>query len=342
MMNIKSLAVLTISIILLGIMLGCAQNTSRQVDDPTDISLLVWPAPPEQARIRYVFSFYEPVDLGIKPGLMKRFIAAFAGNDSQRMTRPHAVAVDAELIAVADPGLGVIHLYLTQTEKYMAIEEIEGQRLASPIGVSLGNDVIYISDSILGKVFVLGRDGVHRQTIANLDRPTGIVFHPANRRLYVADTMAHQVVVFDEAGVEVQRVGTRGAGAGEFNFPTSLAASGNVIYVNDTMNFRVQSLDLEGNSLGVFGQQGDGSGQFAHSKGISVDAQGHVYIADALSNHIQMFDPDGRFLMAFGGMGNRKGQFTLPAGISIFGNRIFIADSQNQRIQVFEFIEESS
>jgi len=37
-------------------------------------------------------------------------------------------------------------------------------------------------------------------------------------------------------------------------------------------------------------------------------------------------------------MGEAAGQFMLPAGIYIFGNTIYIADSQNQRVQVFEFL----
>lgn len=318
---------------------SCTPVAMREMEDAAGTDALVWPEPPEQARIRYLYSFYEPVDLGIKPGVLERFVQIFAGNEGRRMARPYAIAVDGDLIAVADPGLSVVHMYLTQSEKYQVIAEVAGVNLVSPVGVALSAEAIYVTDSVLGKVFVLGRDdGKHRLTMAGLQRPTGIVYHPGSRRLFVTDTVAHRIVVFDDQGSQINSFGTRGGAPGEFNYPSSLTLHGDLLYVNDTMNFRIQTFDLDGKALRVFGEMGDGSGQFAHSKGMGADPQGHLYVADALSNYIQIFDQKGRFLLAFGGMGSRKGQFMLPAGIFILGNRIFVADSQNRRVQVFEYI----
>ena len=44
--------------------------------------------------------------------------------------------------------------------------------------------------------------------------------------------------------------------------------------------------------------------------------------------------------MAFGQEGTAPGQFWLPAGIFIDDrNRIYVADSFNKRIQIFELLE---
>jgi len=52
-------------------------------------------------------------------------------------------------------------------------------------------------------------------------------------------------------------------------------------------------------------------------------------------------DPQGRILMAFGEEGSDPGQFWLPAGICIDGHgRIYVADSYNKRIQIFELLKE--
>ena len=212
------------------------------------------------------------------------------------------------------------------------------QNFESPVGIALSQDAIYVADSAAAKIYVFDRQGDHRNTITSLARPTGIAFHAASRRLFVTDTIQNKVVMFDESGAELAEFGSRGLAPGQFNFPTSLAIHGETILVNDTLNYRIQVFSLDGAPLGSFGEIGDSSGQFAMSKGLAADTQGHVYVADALSNFIQIFDSDGRFLLSFGGMGGEAGRFRLPAGVHIFNNMIFIADSQNGRVQVFEYL----
>ena len=54
-----------------------------------------------------------------------------------------------------------------------------------------------------------------------------------------------------------------------------------------------------------------------------------------------MFDGQGRLLMTFGGEGSGPGQFWLPTGIAISGDdRIWVADSYNRRVQVFQYLPE--
>jgi len=320
------------------IAVACAPTRVKEADLSASAAQLVWPDPPQESRIRYLYSFSEPADLGIKPGAFARFLQVFTGKESQRMLRPYAIAADDDMIAIVDPGLKVVHLYMTKLAKYAVISDVEGESFVSPVGISLGPDVIYLTDSALGKVFVFDRQGEHQNTITDLARPTGIAFDPENNRLYVADTLDNQIVVFDDDGVQLNAFGSRGGAAGEFNFPTSLTLHGNFLYVNDTMNFRIQAFTLDGAPLSSFGELGDGSGQFALSKGLGADEQGHLYIADALSNYIQIFDETGQFLLSFGGMGGNIGQFRLPAGIFVLENKIFVADSQNRRVQVFEYI----
>ena len=331
---------MTRALILLTFVLAvaCTPASIKDADLAAAVAAAVWPGPPQEPRIRYLYAFSEPVDLGIKRGAFSRFLQVFTGKESQRMLRPYAIAADDDMIAVVDPGLKVVHLYMMKKKKYAVIDGVNGAGFVSPIGISLGHDAIYLTDSALGKVFVFDRQGEHKNTISGLTRPTGIAFHSESRNLYVTDTIENQIVVFDDQGVKLNAFGTRGGAAGEFNFPSSLNLHGDILYVNDTMNFRMQAFTLDGSPVNAFGESGDGSGQFALTKGVGADMQGHLYIADALSNYIQIFDAEGRFLLAFGGMGGGIGQFRLPAGIHVLQNKIFVADSQNRRVQVFEYV----
>lgn len=316
---------------------GCAPALQQPSSRAPDTEL-VWPDPPQQARIRYLYSLHEPRDIGIRPGMFSRFIQIFAGQERQGMLRPYAVATDDEVICVVDPGLGVVHLYMTKQSRYEIIRDASGERLISPVGISLGPETIYVADSVAGKVFVFDREGNHLQTVAGLTRPTGIAFHAESQLLYVADTIENRIVVIDSNGIQQNTFGKRGWAAGEFNYPTTLAIRGDSLFVNDTMNYRIQRFTLDGSPVTSFGENGDSSGQFALSKGIGMDAQGHVYVADALSNHVQIFDENGRFLLSFGGMGAAAGQFRLPAGVFVDENIIFVADTENRRVQVFEYV----
>lgn len=47
--------------------------------------------------------------------------------------------------------------------------------------------------------------------------------------------------------------------------------------------------------------------------------------------------PPYRFVAAWGGKGDVPGQFNDPTGIAVAGSEVFVADSRNGRIQVFDF-----
>lgn len=318
-------------------MLGACAPTIRSstVNAPFE---LVWPAPPQQPKIRYLYSLSEPRDIGINPGFLTRFVQIFAGRESQRMSRPAAVAADEEMIAVADPGLYAVHLYFPGQSQYEVINEAAGQPLQSPVGIALAEHEIYVADSVAGRIHVFDRQGEYRRTISDLSRPTGIAYHAQSQRLYVVDTLDNEVAVYDETGDRAFAFGMRGRANGEFNYPTHITFSQSAVYVNDTMNHRIQAFTFAGLPVSAFGENGDGSGQFALSKGIGVDSQDHIYVADGVSNYVQVFDEDGRFLLAFGGMGLQAGQFRIPSGIYVFDDKIYVTDSQNNRVQVFEFI----
>lgn len=74
---------------------------------------------------------------------------------------------------------------------------------------------------------------------------------------------------------------------------------------------------------------------------MAVDSDGHVYVLDSRFENVQVFDHVGALLMAFGGEGDGPGEFALPSGITIDqGDRIWIADTYNRRVQVFQYLRE--
>jgi DNA-binding beta-propeller fold protein YncE len=301
---------------------------------------MVWPEAPEVARIEFVAQFSRAKDLGLRESFSRKIKKLLSGSDDRRMSRPYAVAVDGDLVVVADPDAAMLHVFDTGHKTYQVLKNAGKQDFASPIGVALGGNRLFVADSELAKVFILNRRFKLLSTLDGLQRPTGLAFDPERKRLYVADTLAHQVRVFDEDGKPLFDIGARGDQDTQFNFPSHLAFANDRLFVNDTMNFRIQVLDPDGQHLRTFGKHGTGSGYFAQPKGVAIDSQGHVYVADALANRVQIFDQNGLFLLGFGGTGDGPGALQMPAGLAIWDDRIYVADSQNQRVQIFRYLRE--
>lgn len=325
-------ATFCISILLL---VACA--APQQSPDNISAKPLVWPQPPQAERIRYSHTFSLPVELGIKPSWFRRFLNWISGDQPRALVRPYTIAATNSLIAVADPGGKAVMLYHTGNKTHKRIDKTDKERFQSPIGVAVSDSTVYVSDSKTAKLHMFKHNGDYISTVTGFKRPTGLAYHAQTAKLYVADTMAHKIIVLDKHGKRLFDFGKRKKSKAGFNFPSHLAIHNNRLYVNDTMNFRIQIFDLKGRYITRFGKHGDVSGHFSQPKGVGVDQQGHIYVADSIFHRVQIFDIKGRFLLDFGKQGQKPGEFWMPAGVFIRKNRIYVTDSYNRRIQVFDY-----
>jgi DNA-binding beta-propeller fold protein YncE len=76
----------------------------------------------------------------------------------------------------------------------------------------------------------------------------------------------------------------------------------------------------------------------ARPKGIAIDSDDHVYVVDNLFDNFQIFDEEGTALLAVGSAGQAPGEFWSPAGIDIVADTLFVADTYNNRIQMFRYL----
>ena len=309
---------------------------------------LVWPDPPEPARIVYVSSFSDAEDLGISEGPFSALARILFGEKQLRLVRPMAIVVSMDKIYVADPGAKGVHRFDKSKNEHHLIIRDDNQPLPSPVGLALGNGgEVYVTDSVLGQVFLIQPDSniaIPVPLVLQLKQPTGIAFDSERNELFVVDTAAHQVNIFNQDGKLLRQFGQRGDTDGAFNFPTFIwRTPDGAIYVVDALNFRIQVFDRTGKWQSKFGRHGDGSGDLARHKGIATDSHGHVYIVDALFHAFQIFDPKGNFLLSVGELGQAPGEFWLPSGIYIDKtDSIYVADSYNQRVQIFQFVGQST
>jgi DNA-binding beta-propeller fold protein YncE len=330
---------------------GCATTEMPSSFSETHVmdSLLVWPPSPQTPRIQYLGSLSKPADLGMQHSWFSRVLDTVFGTEKRQgvMLRPFGVFADADRIYVTDPGVYLLHVFDLKGKRYFQIKNVGDQKLVSPVGIAVDeHKKIYLSDSVLRKVFQFNKDGEYLREIGSSQiflRPTGIAVD--EDRVYVVDTLGHKILVFSkEHGTLLFTFGKKGGLEGSFNYPTNIfIGKDKHLYITDSMNFRVQIFDRDGNVVYYFGKAGDGSGNFSKPKGIAVDSEGHIYVADAHFDTIQIFDKDGRLLLVFGKSGTGGGEMTLPAGVFIDNqDKIYVADSFNKRIQIFQYLKEKN
>jgi DNA-binding beta-propeller fold protein YncE len=327
------------------VLAACAvSDLTAEKQTPLVQAPLLWPPESAEARIAFVRTFSRPDDLGIGRGFLRRLADVLFGGSESRLVRPMAVVAVGGVVYVADPGVKGVHRFDQTKSDYDLLRLEDDRPLPSPVGLARGAaGEVYVTDSALASVFVIRPGDTIAKPVrlqAPLRQPTGIACDPATGRLFVVDTTAHRVNVFNRDGALESSFGERGSGDGEFNYPTMLwhTADGR-LYVTDSLNFRVQVFDTHGRFLAKFGQHGDGTGDAGRQKGVATDRYGHVYVVDALFNALQIFDGGGRFLLSVGELGRNRGEFWLPTGIFIGDDDlVYIADSYNQRVQVFRYI----
>jgi len=322
---------------------GCGQPAGELFAPP--VKPIVWPAPPETARIKYVGQISTEKDLhravSLSEGLGQLI---FGQKEIGVLLNPYGVALDGKnRLFITDTSGSVIHLMDLKTRQYKQLSELaDNEKLATPVALAIAEGQVFVADSSLAKICVFDREGRFQFSFGQerLKRPSGIAYWPEDEKVYVSDTSRHVVDVFSRSGEFLHEIGDRGLKAGEFNFPTQLWVdrSGR-LYVSDTLNYRIQVFTSDGKILFTFGRQGDRPGNFAHPCGVATDSLGNIYVIDRQYENVQIFDREGHILMALGQEGTEIGQFWLPAGIWIdSSNKIYIADSFNKRIQVFQLL----
>ncbi|HAF30632.1 MAG TPA: hypothetical protein DCG75_16445 [Bacteroidales bacterium] len=276
-----------------------------------------------------------------------KFFNFILGKKTSGLSKPVAVyAHGCDSVIILDQGCQTILDLNMKIGELSPRYDNKKYRFPSLIGIcATTNSSFLITDSKLNKIFIINhKDKVLKEFNDSFvfQQPTGIAYSSKSKTVWVIETAAHKISVFDEKGDFIYSIGKRGTAHGEFNFPTFIwIDSLDQAYVVDAMNYRIQLFDSKGQFIKAFGKAGDATGYFARPKGIATDSFGNIYVVDALFNAVQIFDKSGNFLYQFGSQGQDKEQFWMPSGIFIDKNNyIYVADSYNSRIQIFQLVKE--
>jgi len=334
-----------------------------------DTSKLVWPNPPNIARVRWL-DYYTgmKIDRSPAPTTKKKqsWMDRVAGTKQEDNTDklktfpwqfigPYGLAIDSKgLVYVADQRVGAVFIINTEAHDATLIKNGADAHFGWINGVAIDDgDRLFVSDGKMRRVLIFNpKHQIEGQIAEGLIDPVGLAIDNENRFLYVVDEQADQVLVYDADSLKLLRkIGTAVPPAkkhtlttpGDFSAPTNVAVDhdGNV-YVTDTLNDRVEIFDAEGNFISTFGKPGDGPGYFARPKGIAIDCDGHIWVADQMQDRVMVFNREGQLLTYIGDThANGPGQFKALVAIAIDKqNRVFTTEQYPGRMQMFRYITE--
>ncbi len=179
-----------------------------------------------------------------------------------------------------------------------------------------------------------------------LTRPVGVAVSQ-NDDVFATDTKSGVIRVFDTEG-RYQRSfsAIQDAESPTLLRPAHIAINqANELFVSDRRLRAIFVFDLAGNYLRKITLAGEESKTWS-PLGMGFDGDGNLYVTDVgdTENHrIIVFSPDGKEIRRFGETGQAEqmsqfpGQFYFPNGVVMAEDgRLFVGDSDNRRVQVFD------
>ena len=166
--------------------------------------------------------------------------------------------------------------------------------------------------------------------------PSGIAVN-SKGVIAVVDYDGHCILVFDETGKFVRKIGGQGDKDGQFENPPDVTfLNDDEILVADQFNHRIQQLNVQtGNFVKSFGKKGSGDGEFVSPVGVCITGDGRFIVVTEFANsRIQVFTMDGEPVFKFGDSGPEG--LNLPTDCVCYEEKFFVTDLNNNCVKVFD------
>jgi sugar lactone lactonase YvrE len=335
--------ILIISLIVISVLIG---NVNSSVYALTNI-LDPTPYPEEKAN-----TDSRIVEMGYQSKLEIDLIDLFNQevNNSENNLKESLQSVYNQNEKFGQPGLSYRYVTRFGTSEQPYIDD--SSHLNNPCGVGTYGNTVWIAegdgrrsikfDSNGNYVTQIGKAGFRYASGTTLQYLTDVTVDSSGN-IWVVDAGASHIIKFDSNLVKKQELGDTwdsGDDDSHFDFPNSIAFDTNSnIYVSDTGNNRIQVFNPSGESL-----LATISGLSEPAR-ITVDSLNLLYIADAGNHRIQIYNVSNPASISLvgtlgtGSPGSNNNQFNYPEGVAVdvLNNRIFIADAENFRVQVYNY-----
>jgi DNA-binding beta-propeller fold protein YncE len=252
-------------------------------------------------KLTWERSFSLEQDVRGKPGFWKKVVDVVIGEpDYHFLVNPYSVTTDSRgRIIVSDPGANGVHIFDFAQHKYK---------------------------------FLTRRDKDKDATL----KPQCVAVD-AQDNIYVTDSEAGKVFVFNADGKYQRAIGSLKGGEGYFKRPTGIAvdSAAQRIYITDTLRNKIFVTDMQGSVLQSIGKNGIGDAEFNYPTELRLNGNDLV-VVDAMNFRVQVLDRSGTFEYAIGKIGDATGSVFRPKGIGFDSEgHLYIVDGAWGVVQVF-------
>jgi len=212
--------------------------------------------------------------------------------------------------------------------------------LKSPFGIDFNEktSLLYICSYDLIHILNLGLENVVIFTLPVWTIPKesySRAIKSDDSRYYLTISKIHRVFSCNiENGRIHKQWGVEAATSnrGEFNEPRGVTVDNKYLYVCDSNNHRVQIISKnEGNIITQWGS----IGQYPWS--IHYSPKEELFFIGNMTC-VQVVERNGQIIQTIGSTqsgGDQMNQFNAVFGLSVMGERLYVSDSRNERIQMF-------
>ncbi len=202
--------------------------------------------------------------------------------------------------------------------KQVAVIEM---KTVAPIGLSIFDDQIWISDGDNNRLMVLDLEGELRNEIVGFERPMHIEQHAGV--VYVPEYGIDQVTLLKDGGRSALQLKEK------LDAPAAVSVFGNELAIADFYNHQV--LYFNGQDWMNIGQKGKDAGEFHYPTDVQIMAN-ELYVADAYNNRVQVFSKDGSLQRIIG----EAEKMNAATGIHVSETSLFVTDFENDRLLVYD------
>lgn len=183
----------------------------------------------------------------------------------------------------------------------------DGDLLQRPVGVDVIDDEVWVSDARRQKVYVFTLEGEFKRKVGGDEMvvPLYIADNPKDGNVYITDRRSRSVHIYTKAGK----------------------------YLRDF------DPKLPEDQLPAFETKGVQWAPVA----LAFDGDGRMYFTEILNGHrLLVFSPEGEFQKSSGTVGivtkadAAPEVFQFPNSVKVHGDEVWVADSNNRRVQVFD------
>ena len=213
-----------------------------------------------------------------------------------------------------------------------------------PTALAIGAGYMYITDlATNGRLQKFSKYGllVNKCGKRHLRKPKGVAISQKDQSIYISDCQKRRVYIYDRNCKYVGSIGK--AGDVRLEYPVGIAfdTAGNLLVVDRGQQCAcIWQIDISKPKAEIIAKIGEG---YLHCPfGITVTQDGSIVVTEQGNlNCVSVFSSRGDLIQCLGKTGSKPGMFNSPSGVTVnCKGQIIVADTHNQRLQVFSLNEE--